>query len=108
MNQVRERVEEQARRLPGDIGGDDRGIALGDARRAPVIAADFARPATDLLLHSFNSVADFPWCFPFLKPSRFCRRSGTRTPARKNTAPGARGLEEWKKVKPCRVEIMLM
>ncbi len=29
MNQVRERVEEQVRRLPGEIGGDDRGAPGG-------------------------------------------------------------------------------
>ena len=34
MNQVRERMEEQVRRLSSDIGGDDRG-APGIAQRAP-------------------------------------------------------------------------
>ena len=34
MNQARERVEEQVRRLPSDIGGDDQGAAPGIAQRS--------------------------------------------------------------------------
>ncbi len=35
MNQARERVEEQVRRLPSDIGGDDRGASDIAQRNAP-------------------------------------------------------------------------
>ncbi len=49
MNQAQERVEEQVRRLPGDIGGDDRGAPGGAQRSAPG-AESWDRHAVNLRL----------------------------------------------------------
>ncbi len=50
MNQVRERVEEQVRRLPSEIGGDDRG-APGIAQRNAPGAESWDRHAVNLRLN---------------------------------------------------------
>ncbi len=55
MNQVRERVEEQARRLPGDIGGDD--------RSAPDIAQRSAPGAESWDRHAVNLRFNIPLPF---------------------------------------------
>ena len=49
MNQAQERVEEQVRRLPSDIGGDDRG-APGIAQRSVPGGESWDRHAVNLRL----------------------------------------------------------